>query len=256
MKVLVVFAHPEQSSFNGRMRDAAVETLTAAGHEVTVADLYRESFAAAAGPHDVTGRRDPQKFDLGHEQFHASEHHLFASDVQRQIDRLLAADLLILQFPLWWYSVPGILKGWIDRSFAYGSIYGPGRTWDNGVMRGKRAMLAFTTSAPAETFMPDGKNGDMERILWPLHAGVFGVCGYSVLPPFIAHAVAFVSEDARLGILERYRERLRHIEHDAPLFFHSLDDYGPDRRLKAAIAPRTPAQHRGPRLHLDQDPTR
>jgi NAD(P)H dehydrogenase (quinone) len=251
MKALIVFAHPERASFNGRMRDAAAETLAAAGHDVTVVDLYAEGFDPAAGPRDVTARLDPHKFDLGHEQINAAKHGLFAPDVQRQIDRLLAADLLILQFPLWWYSVPAILKGWIDRSFAYGAIYGPGRTWDNGVMRGRRAMLAFTTSAPAETFMPDGKNGDMERILWPLHAGVFGVCGYGVLPPFIAHAVAFVDEATRGAILERYRERLRNIERDAPLFFHSLDDYGPDRRLKAEVEPRTPAQHRGARRHLD-----
>jgi NAD(P)H dehydrogenase (quinone) len=163
---------------------------------------------------------------------------------------VLTADLLILQFPLWWYSVPGVLKNWIDRVVAFGVLYGPGRTWDTGVMKGKRAMLAFTTSAPPDSFMPDGKNGDMERILWPLHAGVFGVCGYSVLPPFIAHSVAFISPEARTGILDGYRERLRNLDRDTPLYFHSLDDYGADRRLKAGIEPRTPAQHRGPRQHL------
>ena len=49
------------------------------------------------------------------------------------------------------------------------------------------------------------------------------------------------------AILAGYRERLRDIERDQPLFFHTLEDYGPDRRLKAGIEPRTPAQHRGPR---------
>jgi NAD(P)H dehydrogenase (quinone) len=250
MNVLIVFAHPEPRSFNGLMKDAAAETLAAAGHAVEVADLYAEGFDPVAGPHDVTSRANTDKFDLGHEQIHAAQNSLFAPDVRRGIDRLLAADLLILQFPLWWYSVPAILKGWIDRVFAYGAIYGPGRTWDNGLMRGKRAMLSFTTSAPAETFMPDGKNGDLERILWPLHAGVFGVCGYGVLAPFVAHAVAYVPEPARDAILDQYRARLRAIEDDAPLFFHALDDYGPDRRLKPGVAPRTPAQHRGPRQHL------
>ena len=250
MKVLLVFAHPEPKSFNGDMRDVAVHTLTAAGHQVTVSDLYAGHFDPVAGAHDVTARLNPDKFDLGHEQMNAATHGLFAPDVQREIDRLLAADLLVLQFPMWWYSVPGILKGWIDRAFAYGALYGPGRTWDNGIMRGKRAMLAFTTSAPDGTFLPDGKNGDMERLLWPLHAGVFGVCGYDVLRPFVAHAVAFIGDAGRAAILEQYRDRLQNLERDEPLFFHSLDDYGPDRRLKAGIEPRTPAQHRGPRHHL------
>jgi len=250
MNVLIVFAHPEPRSFNGAMRDLAVQTLGAAGHEVVVSDLHAEGFTAPAGPEDFSGRLNPEKFDLGHEQMHAAQKGLFAPAVRREIDRLLAADLLILQFPLWWYSVPGVLKNWIDRVFAFGALYGPGRTWDTGMMRGKRAMLSFTTSAPADSFLPDGKNGDIERTLWPLHAGVFGVCGYSVLPPFIAHSVAFVSEAARDALLEAYRQRLLSLDADAPLYFHSLDDYGPDRRLKPDVEPMTPAQHRGPRKHL------
>ncbi len=232
------------------MKDVAVQTLTEAGHEVTVSDLYRDGFRAEAGPADVTERANPEVFNLGLEQLHAAQKGMFAPDVRREIDRVLAADLLILQFPLWWYSVPAILKGWIDRVFAFGALYGPGRTWDNGVMRHRRAMLAFTTSAPAETFLPDGKNGDMERILWPIHAGVFGVCGYDVLVPFIAHAVAFIDEAARGALLAGYRERLRRLENDVPLYFHPLADYGANRRLKPDIEPRTPAQHRGPRRHL------
>lgn len=250
MNVLLVFAHPEPRSFNGLMRDVAVETLSAAGHSVTVADLYGEGFNPVAGPYDVTARRDPSRFDLGLEQLHAAAGGHFAADVQREIDRLLAADLLILQFPMWWHSVPAILKGWIDRTLAFGVLHGPGRTWDKGVMRGRRAMLAFTTSAPADSFLPDGKNGDMERILWPLHAGTLGVCGFGVLPPFIAHAVAFTGDDGRAALLAAYRERLRNLEHDVPLFFHDPGDYGADRRLRPHVEPATPAQHRGPRRHL------
>jgi NAD(P)H dehydrogenase (quinone) len=250
MKVLLVLAHPEPRSFNGLMKDVAVEALVSAGHEVTVSDLYGEGFGAAAGPADFTARHDPARFDLGMEQMHAAQNGLFAPEVRREIERLMAADLLILQFPMWWWSVPAILKGWMDRVFAFGVTYGPGRTWDNGVMRGRRAMLSFTTSAPAETFLPDGKNGDMERILWPIHGGLLGVCGYDVLPPFIAHAVAFIDERARTALLERYRERLAGIGGDAPLFFHPLGDYGADRRLKPGIDPATPGQHRGRRHHL------
>jgi NAD(P)H dehydrogenase (quinone) len=251
MNVLIIYAHPEPaSSFNAAMRNTAVETLQAANHDVVISDLYADGFTAPAGPVDVTARLSTEKFDLGLEQMHAAQNGLFTPGLRREIDRVLAADLLILQFPLWWYSVPGVLKNWIDRVFAFGVLYGPGRTWDSGVMKGKQAMLAFTTSAPPDSFQPDGKNGDIERLLWPIHAGVLGVCGYSVLPPFIAYSVAFISPEARAEVLERYRERLRTLERDVPLFFHPLSDYGPDRRLKAGIEPMTPAQHRGPRWHL------
>jgi NAD(P)H dehydrogenase (quinone) len=234
------------------MRDMAIETLRDAGHEVTVSDLCAERFNATAGPEDFTARANSQRFDLGVEQMNAARNSLFAADLRREIDRLMAADLLILQFPLWWYSMPAVLKGWIDRVFAFGVAYDFGRTWDHGAMRGKRAMLSFTTSAPKPTFLPDGKNGDMERILWPIHAGIFGVCGYDVLKPFIAHSVAFIDEASRQSILSDYRRRLLSLESEVPLFFHPLADYGPERRLKPEVMPRTPGQHRGQRFHLDE----
>ncbi len=251
MRVLIVYAHPEPKSFNGAMKDLAVDILSAAGHSVTVSDLYAQGFNPVAGAHDFTRRVDPTCLDLGVEQANAARTGAFAPDVQAEIDKLMAADLLILQFPFWWYSVPAILKGWIDRVFAYGVAYDFGRTWDRGVFRGRRAMLAFTTSAPPTSSLTDGRNGDLERTLWPLHAGVLALCGYDVLKPCVAHAVRWVDQDRREAILADYCERLLHIESDQPLFFQKIEDYGPDGRLKADIEPRTPGQHRGRRFHLD-----
>jgi NAD(P)H dehydrogenase (quinone) len=251
MRVLIVYAHPEPMSFNGTMKDLAVETLSAAGHSVTVSDLYAQGFNPVAGAGDFRGRADPDRLDLGMEQAHAARSGGFAPELQAEIDKLLAADFLLLQFPFWWYSVPAILKGWIDRVFAYGAAYDFGRTWDRGVFTGRRAMLSFTTSAPPTSSLPDGRNGDLERTLWPLHAGVLALCGYDVLKPFVAHAVRWVDQGRREAILAEYRQRLLHIEADQPLFFQKLADYGPEGRLKPELEPRTPGQHRGPRLHLD-----
>jgi NAD(P)H dehydrogenase (quinone) len=251
MRVLIVYAHPEPTSFNGAMKDVAVETLSAAGHSVTVSDLYAQGFNPVAGAHDFTHRADPARLDLGAEQANAARTAGFAPDLQAEIDKLMAADFLLLQFPFWWYSVPAMLKGWIDRVFAYGVTYDFGRTWDRGVFKGRRAMLAFTTSAPPTSSLPDGRNGDLERTLWPLHAGVLALCGYDVLKPFVAHAVRWVDQGRREAILDEYRQRLLGIGGDRPLFFQKIEDYGPDGRLKPGIEPRTPGQHRGPRLHLD-----
>jgi NAD(P)H dehydrogenase (quinone) len=251
MRILIVYAHPEPTSFNGVMKELAVETLTAAGHEVTLSDLYAQGFNPVVGPHDFIHRADPGRLDVGTEQANAARTAGFAPDVQAEIDKLMAADFLILQFPFWWYSVPAMLKGWIDRVFAYGVAYDFGRTWDRGVFRGRRAMLALTTSAPPTSSFPDGRNGDLERTLWPLHAGVLALCGYDVLQPYVAHAVRWIDQARREAILADYRQRLLHIETDEPLFFQKLGDYDPDGRLKPGIEPRTPGQHRGPRFHLD-----
>lgn len=251
MNVLIVFAHPEPKSFNGAMKNVAVDTLSEAGHTVTVSDLYSEGFAAIAGPGDFTERANEQRFELGVEQANAANNDCFAADIQGEIERLFAADFLILQFPMWWYSTPAILKGWIDRVFAFGVTYDFGRTWDHGVMKGKRAMLSLTTSAPPSTFMPDGRNGDLERILWPLHGGVLALCGYEVLQPFVAHSIGWSDADTRETILQNYADRLSSIETDEPMFFHSLDDYDEHSRLKPEVDPGTPCQHRGTRKHIN-----
>jgi NAD(P)H dehydrogenase (quinone) len=250
MKILIVHAHPEPRSFNGAMKNIAVETLQDAGHEVVVSDLYAENFQAAAGPWDVTARTEPDIFNLGNEQANAAQAHCFSADIQREIDRVFAADLLVLQFPMWWFSMPAILKGWVDRVFAFGVTYDFGRTWDKGILKNKRAMLAFTTGAPPGVFEPDGRSGDLERILWPIHGGILALCGYEVLPPFIGWAVPWIDDDGRSAVLDAYRQRLLNIENDSPLFFHKLDDFGDDHRLKPDIEPGTPMQHRGDRKHL------
>jgi NAD(P)H dehydrogenase (quinone) len=249
MQVLLVYAHPEPRSFNGALRAAAEETLREGGHEVIVSDLYAQGFEAVAGPADVTQRQNPDVFNLGMEQMYAAQNNSFAPDVKAELDKLMAADLLLLQFPLWWFSLPAILKGWIDRVFAFGAAYDFGRTWDNGVFVGRKAMLSITASAPEAAFMPDGRSGDMERVLWPVQAGVLALCGYSVLPPFIAHGIPFVGEEAMTAEIERFRQRLRDIETTEPLFFHSHADIE-EHRLRSDVEPRTPGQHRGRRWHL------
>jgi NAD(P)H dehydrogenase (quinone) len=111
-------------------------------------------------------------------------------------------------------------------------------------------MLSFTTSAPPSSQAPDGRNGDLERTLWPLHAGVLALCGFSVLPPFVAPAVRWVDAARRAELLAAWAARLGGLEGDAPLFFHRLDDYDRTGRLKDGIEPATPGQHRGARFHL------
>ena len=147
--------------------------------------------------------------------------------------------------------MPAILKGWIDRVFAFGAAYDFGRTWENGVFAGKRALLAVTASAPEVAFAPDGRNGDMERVLWPIHAGLLALCGYAVMPPFVAHGIPFVGAEAMVGEVGRYRSHLLGLDDQQPLFFHPEADIE-NYRLKPDVEPATPGQHRGSRRHLPE----
>lgn len=246
MKVLIVFAHPEPRSFGRALLDRGVAALAGAGHEVVVSDLYAMRFEPVASAADFTERRFPDALQYDREQKLASARHAFAPDIQAEIDRLLWCDLLILQFPLWWFSVPAIMKGWIDRVFVNGTVYGSGgKRFDRGGLAGRRAMLAMTTGCLPGMVAPDGLLGDRDVILWHLHHGTFGYSGLATLPPFVAWSVHYTDERQRAAYLDEYALRLATIEQAEPMPAHRLAEFGPDWRLLPGIEPRT-AGHRRP----------
>jgi NAD(P)H dehydrogenase (quinone) len=236
MRVLIVYAHPEPNSFNGAMKDVAVETLSGLGHEVEVSDLYAMDFAAGTTRRDFTTVANPDYLKYQAEERHALEHDGFAADVAGEIARLDAADLLIFQFPIYWFGMPALLKGWVDRVFAMGWAYGHGRWFNNGAFRGKRAMVAMSAGAHAGFFAPDGRYGDMGMILWPIHNGIFRFTGFDVLPPYVAYGVSRVDDAARAEMLAAYRRHLETLDERPPLAFNDLDDFDESGRLKPGIA--------------------
>src|SRR5690625_126362 len=161
MHVLIVLAHPESSSFNAQLASAARAALEAEGHWVTVSDLYRQGFDPLEAGRHYRDRLDPARFIPLAEQRHASERQALSPDVDAEIEKLEAADLVVLQFPLWWHGPPAMLKGWFDRVFVSGRIYRSRKRYDSGHFRGKRALLSVTTGAPAAAFGPGARGGDM-----------------------------------------------------------------------------------------------
>lgn len=243
MNVLIVYAHPEPTSFNGAMKDLAVATLTAEGHAVEVSDLYAIGWNAVAGPADIAGRlSDPNRFSLAREQTVAMENGAIAADIATEQAKVSAADFLILQFPIWWFGMPAILKGWADRVFARGFAYLPGRKYDTGMFKGKLAMVATTTGTSADTYAPDGIDGDILSVLWPVHNGLLRYTGFDVLPPAVAYMPGREDNITRSRQLETYRHRLLTIDKTPRLFFHPAEDYGPNERLKPGIRARSGVQ--------------
>lgn len=243
MKTLIVFAHPEPQSFGTALLERARRTLEAAGDEVQVSDLYAMDFNPVARAEDFSQRRFPEKLQYDREQKFSSEHHSFAPDIQTELDKLLWCDQLILQFPLWWFSVPAIMKGWIDRVLVNGIAYGAGRRFDTGGLRGRRAMLAITTGCYPEMMAPDGLLGALEVNLWHLHAGTLAYCGFQVLPPFMAWAIQYSDEAKRHEYLDAYEAYLRNLDQLSPLAFHRLADFD-NWRLRPEIEPLTVAHRR------------
>lgn len=236
MNVLLVHAHPEPQSFNGALRDLAVEVLTGAGHEVRVSDLYAMGFNPVAGRHDFLEVARPELFHLQTEQRHAHATGTFAPDVRAEQEKLLGCDFLILQFPMWWTGIPAILKGWFDRVLAAGFAYGGERWFDQGVFRGKRALLSITTGGPSTMFESDGIHGDLLGQLYhPVVHGTLNFVGFDVLPPFVAWGAAHAGDEGRQAYLEEYRQRLLRLEDTEPIPFRPVADYDEETlRLKRA----------------------
>ena len=242
MKVLIVYAHQEAQSFNAALLARSVAELTALGHTVRVSDLYAMRFNPVATGEDFGERRFPDRLQYDREQKYNFQHKSLSDDIAAEIEKLLWCDLLILQFPLWWFSVPAIMKGWIDRVFVNGAIYGSGRRYDTGGLTGRRAMVVTSTAAYPGMCAPDGLVGALDVIVWPIQNGTVAYAGCKVLPPFVSWSVNFVDEAARRRYLDDYAERLRQIETANPLFFHPLGDFGPDWRLKPGVTARTVGQ--------------
>lgn len=238
MRVFVVHAHPEPKSFNGALTDTATQTLCAAGHEVTVSDLYAMGWDPVSDRRNFTTRLDPEYFKQQAEEQHAASHDGFARDVQQEQEKLLGCDVLILQFPLWWFGLPAILKGWVDRVFAAGGrIYGGGKWYDRGVFAGKRALCSTTIGGTAAMFGERGLSGSLDKILFPIHHGMFAFTGFQVVQPFVVHAPARMTAAERGAELERYRSYLLTL-HEAPTIdYPSLADYDEHYVLKGTPAP-------------------
>lgn len=243
MNVLHVFAHPEASSFNGAMRDVAITTLRECGHQVVESDLYKMHFDPVVGPDDFGELSSCDVFDVQSEQEHAHQTNTFSADIALEQKKILKADLLILQFPMWWFGMPAIIKGWADRVFARGFAYSRGRKYDSGMFRGKTAMVALTTGTSQATYAPDGVDGELLNILWPLHNGLLHYCGFDVLQPYVVHMPGRLPQEERTRSLHDFRNYVMNIENSVPkIYFHPRADYDDDERLKSGIVPRSTFQ--------------
>ena len=229
MKVLIVHAHPEPQSFTAALRDLARETLQGQGHEVRVSDLYAMNWNPVASAADFTERANPDYLVYALEQREGVKGGQLAADIQAELDKLLWADLLILNFPLYWFSVPAMLKGWIDRLLVSGVCYGGKRFYDQGGLAGKRALVSLTLGGREHMFGEGAIHGPLEDMLRPLLRGTLAYVGLQVLEPFVAWHVPYISHEAREDFLRAYQQRLEGLEQEQPLAFPRLDQF--DERL-------------------------
>ncbi|WP_421695687.1 NAD(P)H-dependent oxidoreductase [Aestuariivirga sp.] len=158
MRVLCVFCHPRHDSFTSSLAARFAAGLEALGHEADIADLYREGF------NPVLDEPDFAQFDGGQ----------MPADVLAEQERYERCDGLALIFPLWWYGMPALLKGWLDRVFSAGWAYR--RRHDPvGSLLKPRPCVFLVSVGSSQRVMDEHRYDESLRHLWK--DGVLGYVG-------------------------------------------------------------------------------
>ena len=166
-KILVLFAHPalEKSRVN-RVLMQAVQNLPG----VTFRDLYQ----------------DYPDFDI---------------DITREQQQLESHDIVVLQFPFYWYSTPALIKEWEDLVLEHGWAYGHEGT----ALKGKSLVTVISTGGGAEEYSRSGPNRyEMGEFLIPLERTA-ALCGMTWLPPFVIHGTHSLDDAAIAEHAAAYR---------------------------------------------------
>jgi NAD(P)H dehydrogenase (quinone) len=227
-KILIVSAHPEPRSLNGALTRFAAGELRRAGHEVRVSDLYAMRWRPAVDTGDFPGHDPARRLDVIGASGRAYEEGRLAPEIAAEQEKLLWSDAVILQFPMWWFSMPAILKGWVDRVFTYGFGYGVGNVgralYGDGTLAGRRAMLSLTIGAGEPSFSARGVHGRLADLLFPIQHGILYYTGMDVLPPFVVWDALEIDRSRYARLTEAYGERLRELFKAEPVGYRRLSD--------------------------------
>ena len=184
MKASVILAHPRPGSFNHAVAAAAVRGLRGAGYEVRTHDLYAEAF-------------DPR--------LHASELEttVFADELAaRHAAEILEADRIVVVHPSWFFQVPAVLKGWVDRVLREGVTFTMDDQGVHGLLRARWALVVTTANAPRRYEVE--ALGDPLSIFW--RSCVFGPAGVTAVERTVLGPIRGSTLEVRRGWLERVEE--------------------------------------------------
>ncbi|HET6389239.1 NAD(P)H oxidoreductase [Hyphomicrobium sp.] len=154
MRILLVVAHPRANSLTHAVARAFADAAKANGHEIEIADLMAESFDPVMREPDEPDPNNPKK--------------IYSSEVQNEMARVERNEATVMVFPVWWWSMPALLKGWIDRVWNNGWAYGGSKYPHN------RAWMLAVAGASAEDYK---KRHYEEAVRTQLETGILGYCG-------------------------------------------------------------------------------
>lgn len=156
MHVLTVLDHPNSASFSAAAAHAFIRGAEDAGHTTELADLNAEGFSPLWSMADIGDDTPP--------------------DVAREQDRIARADAICLVFPLFWWGMPAMTKGWVDRTFRWGWAYDQLDNPEQSLLRPRTGVLLVPAGARSDETQTEGYLDALETA-WT--KGTFGFFGFS-----------------------------------------------------------------------------
>ncbi len=187
MNVLIVFTHPNPSSFNHALLERITAGLEQAGHSIKIKDLYQENFDPILNANDLA-------------QLHAGE---MPSKIAKEQEQLLWADSLIFIYPLWWFGSPAMLKGWFDLVLTNGLAFEYSSDGVKGLLKHKRALVLITAGGSKKYFEDTDA---LQLIHRPTTDGTLSFCGIKDVSHEVYFDIANLSDEERLKILDDAEE--------------------------------------------------
>ncbi|WP_194818407.1 NAD(P)H-dependent oxidoreductase [Nocardia sp. XZ_19_385] len=240
--ILWVIANPDPGSLSHSLYRHGVEHLRDTGHSVADVDLYATNWNPVLSEADTIGSSGETFSDR---QRHATLQATLPADVARQQQLVAESDTVIIQFPLWWYGMPAILKGWFDRVFTNGFAFGVRdqdgkvRKYGDGGLAGRRLLPIVTAGDRADALGPRGISGDIDDILWPLLHGTAHYTGMLPLRPHLISSANHVDAATYRNCADALTSRLDAVSTEPPIRYRSLrgGDYTATHDLRPHVRP-------------------
>ena len=216
MKVLIIFAHPDKRSLNHAILQSTVDYLKEKKHEVKVTDLYEEQWMAGVDARDFLDKEDGARLFAMRDSGNAYLSGMLSEDIKAEQAKVHWADLIIFQFPMWWYSMPALMKGWVDRVLTKEFSYTGEKMFDTAPLAGKKAFIVSTVGVPKGSYTT-GQLGDINDVFFPIQQGTFALIGFKTLPPIIGYMADSRKSNCFGEITQEIRERIHNIDTVEPL---------------------------------------
>lgn len=186
MNHLIVYAHPYTDSFNHAILESAVRALKKNGHEVAVRDLYALDFYPVLKPEDTAAMKAGKT----------------PEDIKIEQAFIAKADVITFIYPIWWTGLPAILKGYVDRVFAYDFAYSVDEKGNVPLLTGKKGFIINTHDYSNKVYDEMGMTAGLKITS---DIGIFDFCGIEPVDHLFFGSVGQVEDEA-------YKEMLNQVE--------------------------------------------